>query len=74
MALAQFIAPLEIPAYGDEAAQYYGSMRAFLENRARPSDPSICLLQPMRYLWAAFSSQITKRNLIEYRVWKSMIG
>jgi tRNA(fMet)-specific endonuclease VapC len=36
MALAQFIAPLEIPAYGDEAAQYYGSMRAFLEKQGTP--------------------------------------
>ena len=36
MALAQFVAPLEIPAYGDEAAQYYGSIRAFLEKQGTP--------------------------------------
>jgi tRNA(fMet)-specific endonuclease VapC len=36
MALAQFIAPLEILAYGDEAAQYYGSIRAFLEKQGAP--------------------------------------
>jgi tRNA(fMet)-specific endonuclease VapC len=36
MALAQFIAPLEILAYGDEAAQYYGSIRVFLEQQGIP--------------------------------------
>jgi tRNA(fMet)-specific endonuclease VapC len=33
MALAQFIAPLEILSYGDEAAQYYGDLRAHLEKQ-----------------------------------------
>jgi tRNA(fMet)-specific endonuclease VapC len=36
MALAQFLAPLEIPAYGDDAVQYYGSSRAFLEKQGTP--------------------------------------
>jgi tRNA(fMet)-specific endonuclease VapC len=36
MALAQFVAPLEILAYGDEAAQYYGSIRAYLEKQGTP--------------------------------------
>jgi tRNA(fMet)-specific endonuclease VapC len=36
MALAQFVAPLEILPYGDEAAQYYGSLRARLENQGSP--------------------------------------
>jgi len=36
MALAQFIAPLEILSYGDEAAQYYGPLRAHLEKQGTP--------------------------------------
>ena len=36
MALAQFVAPLEILAYGDEAVQYYGRIRAFLEKQGTP--------------------------------------
>jgi tRNA(fMet)-specific endonuclease VapC len=36
IALMQFIAPLEIFPYGDEAAQYYGDIRAFLEKQGRP--------------------------------------
>jgi len=36
MALAQFVAPLEILAYGDEAAQYYGNMRVLLEKQGTP--------------------------------------
>lgn len=36
MALTQFIAPLEILPYGDEAAQYYGDLRAYLEKRGTP--------------------------------------
>lgn len=36
MALAQFIAPLEICSYGDEAAQYYGPLRAHLEKQGTP--------------------------------------
>ena len=36
MALAQFIAPLEILPYGDEAAQYYGNLRAHLEKQGTP--------------------------------------
>lgn len=36
LALAQFIAPLEILAYGDEAAHYYGDLRAYLEKRGTP--------------------------------------
>ena len=31
IALTQFLAPLEILSYGDEAAQYYGDLRARLE-------------------------------------------
>ncbi len=36
MALVQFIAPLEILSYGDEAAQYYGDLRAHLEKQGTP--------------------------------------
>ena len=36
MALTQFIAPLEILSYGDEAAQYYGDLRAHLEKQGTP--------------------------------------
>ena len=36
MALAQFIAPLEILSYGDEAAQYYGPLRTHLEKQGTP--------------------------------------
>jgi tRNA(fMet)-specific endonuclease VapC len=33
IALAQFVAPLEILPYDDDAAQYYGEMRTFLEKK-----------------------------------------
>ena len=33
IALAQFIAPLEILPYGDDAAQYYGNLRTDLEKQ-----------------------------------------
>jgi tRNA(fMet)-specific endonuclease VapC len=33
MALTQFVAPLEILPYDDEAAQYYGDIRALLEKQ-----------------------------------------
>ena len=36
MALAQFIAPLVILPYGDEAARYYGELRAYLEKQGTP--------------------------------------
>ena len=36
IALAQFIAPLEILPYGDDAAQYYGTLRAHLEKQGMP--------------------------------------
>ena len=36
VALAQFIAPLVILPYGDEAAQYYGDLRAYLEKQGTP--------------------------------------
>ena len=36
VALAQFLAPLEILPYGDEAAQYYGDLRAHLEKDGIP--------------------------------------
>ena len=36
MALTQFVAPLEILPYGDEAAQYYGVLRAHLEKQGTP--------------------------------------
>ncbi len=35
-ALAQFLAPIEILPYGDEAAQQYGRIRAFLEKQGAP--------------------------------------
>ena len=35
-ALSQFVAPLEILPYGDDAAQYYGDLRAFLEKQGTP--------------------------------------
>jgi len=36
MALTQFIAPLEILPYGDEAARYYGYLRTHLEKVGTP--------------------------------------
>ena len=36
LALAQFIAPMEISAYDDVAAQHYGKIRANLERRGTP--------------------------------------
>jgi len=36
IALAQFIAPLEILPYGDDVAQYYGTLRAHLEKQGTP--------------------------------------
>jgi tRNA(fMet)-specific endonuclease VapC len=36
MALMQFIAPLEILPYGDEASRYYGELRAHLEKQGTP--------------------------------------
>ena len=35
-ALTQFVAPLEILPYDDEAAQYYGNIRACLEKQGTP--------------------------------------
>ena len=35
IALAQFVAPFEILPFGDEAAQYYGDLRANLEKKGR---------------------------------------
>ena len=36
IALMQFVAPLEILPYSDEAAQYYGDLRAYLEKQGAP--------------------------------------
>ena len=36
IALTQFIAPLDILSYDDEAAQYYGELRVHLEKQGRP--------------------------------------
>ena len=36
VALAQFLAPLVILPYGDDAAQYYGELRAYLEKQGTP--------------------------------------
>ena len=36
IALLQFLAPLEILSYGDDAAPQYGRLRAFLENQGTP--------------------------------------
>ena len=36
MAMTQFLAPLEILSYGDEAAQYYGDLKVHLEKQGRP--------------------------------------
>ena len=36
VALTQFVAPLKILPYGDEAAQYYGDLRAYLEKQGAP--------------------------------------
>lgn len=36
MALTQFVAPLEILPYGDDAAQYYGNLRNHLEKQGTP--------------------------------------
>lgn len=35
-ALTQFLAPIEILSYGDDAAKQYGSLRAFLEKQGTP--------------------------------------
>jgi tRNA(fMet)-specific endonuclease VapC len=35
-ALTQFIAPLELLPYGDDAAQYYGDLRVHLEKQGTP--------------------------------------
>lgn len=36
IALSQFVAPLEIFPYGDDAAESYGNIRAFLEKQGTP--------------------------------------
>ena len=36
LALAQFLAPMEILPYGDEAAQHYGKLRVYLEKQGTP--------------------------------------
>ena len=36
IALSQFVAPLEILPYDDEAAQYYGDLRAGMERQGAP--------------------------------------
>ena len=36
IALVQFIAPLEILPYDDQAAQHYGNLRAHLERQGKP--------------------------------------
>ena len=36
IALTQFVAPLEILPYSDEAAHYYGALRAYLEKQGTP--------------------------------------
>ncbi|WP_299983276.1 type II toxin-antitoxin system VapC family toxin [Desulfobacula sp.] len=35
-ALSQFVAPLEILPYDDDAAQHYGRLRAYLEKKGTP--------------------------------------
>ncbi|MBW1703545.1 MAG: type II toxin-antitoxin system VapC family toxin [Deltaproteobacteria bacterium] len=35
-ALAQFLAPMELLSYGDEAAQHYGKLRVYLEKQGTP--------------------------------------
>ena len=36
LALAQFVAPMEILPYSDEAAQHYGELRVYLEKHGIP--------------------------------------
>ena len=36
LALAQFLAPMEILPYGDEAAEHYGRVRFYLEKKGTP--------------------------------------
>ena len=36
LALAQFIAPIEIPAYDDAASHHYGEIRVYLERQGTP--------------------------------------
>lgn len=50
LALAQFVAPLEILPYGDEAAQYYGSLRVRLERQGSPIG-SLDMLIAAHALW-----------------------
>lgn len=35
-ALSQFVAPLEILPYGDDAARFYGTLRTYLERQGTP--------------------------------------
>jgi tRNA(fMet)-specific endonuclease VapC len=51
-ALAQFLAPLEILSYGDEAAQKYGRLRAFLENQGTPIGSLEMLIAAHVLSWA----------------------
>jgi len=46
MALAQFVAPLDILPYGDEAAQYYGNLRAHMEKQGTPIGSLDMLIAP----------------------------
>ena len=39
LALAEFVAPLEIIAYGDAAAAHYGHIRTLLERQGTPIGP-----------------------------------
>lgn len=44
IALAQFLAPLEILSYDDMAAQEYGKIRAYLQRRGTPIGPMDMLI------------------------------
>lgn len=39
MALSEFILPLEVAHFDENAAQYYGDLRAFLEQQGTPIGP-----------------------------------
>ena len=44
MALTQFVAPLEILPYSDEAAKYYGDLRAHMEKQGNPIGSLVMLI------------------------------
>ncbi len=67
LALTQFIAPLDILSYDDEAAQYYGELRVYLEKQGRP----ICSLDMLIAAHALSTNCVlvtnNRKSLLAYR-------